>query len=159
MEALLLLLGAASLVAGVAGTVAPGLPGAPFLLGGALLVGWADGFARVGWPSIVAVGLLAALTVAIDLVAAAVGAKLSGASRWALWGAGVGLLAGLFLGLAGVLLGPVVGAFVFEYAKRPDLRHATRSGAVVGIAMLVGNVVRVALAVAAVGVVIVAWFV
>jgi hypothetical protein len=159
MELLLYLLGAASLAAGVFGTVAPGLPGAPFLVGGALLVAWADEFERLGWPSLVTVGVLAALTVAIDLVAAAAGARLSGASRWALYGAGLGLLVGLFLGVAGVLLGPVVGAFAFELAKRPDLRHASRAGATVGVAMLVASVVRVALAVAAVGVVVVAWFV
>jgi uncharacterized protein YqgC (DUF456 family) len=158
VETLLLLLGAAALVAGVVGTIAPGLPGAPFLVGGAALVAWGSGFERVGWPTIVAVGVLAALTVAVDLVAAALGAKLSGASRWALWGAGIGLFVGLFLGLPGVLLGPVVGAFAFELAKRPDLLQASRAGAVVGLAMLVGSVVRVALAVAAVGVVIVAWW-
>ena len=78
--------------------------------------------------------------------------------RWALWGAGIGLLVGLFLGIPGVLLGPVVGAFAFELAKRPDLRQASRAGAVVGLALLAGGVVRIALAVAAVGVVIVAWF-
>ena len=159
MQSVLYLLGAASLAAGVIGTVAPGLPGAPFLVGGALLVAWADDFRRLGWPSIAAVGVLAALTVAIDLVAAALGAKISGASRWALWGAAIGLFAGLFLGVAGVLLGPVVGAFAFELAKRPDVVHATRAGAAVGIAMLLASVVRVALAVAAVGVVVVGWLV
>jgi uncharacterized protein YqgC (DUF456 family) len=158
VETWLLLLGAASLALGVVGTVAPGLPGAPFLAGGALLVGWATGFERVGWPAIVGVAVLSLLTVAVDLVAAALGAKLSGASRWALYGAGIGLFAGLFLGVPGVLLGPVVGAFAFELAKRPDLRQASRAGAVVGLAMLLGSVVRVALAFAAVGVVIVAWF-
>jgi uncharacterized protein YqgC (DUF456 family) len=159
LETLLYLLGAAALAVGVIGTVAPGLPGAPFLAGGALLVAWADDFRRLGWPSLVTVAVLAGLTVAIDLLAAAAGAKLSGASRWALWGAAIGLLAGLFLGVAGVLLGPVVGAFALELLKNPDLRHASRAGAAVGVAMLLASVVRVALAVAAVGVVVVAWFV
>jgi uncharacterized protein YqgC (DUF456 family) len=159
VEIVLYVLGAAALVLGVVGTAAPALPGPPLLAAGALLVAWGDGFTRLGWPSLVTVGALSLLVAAIDVVAAAAGAKLSGASRWAFYGASVGLLAGLFLGVPGVLLGPIVGAIAFEYWKRPDLAQATRAGAAVGIAMLVGSVVKVALAVAAVGVVIVAWFV
>jgi uncharacterized protein YqgC (DUF456 family) len=154
----LYLAGAAALLAGVAGTVLPLLPGAPLLLGGAILVAWADGFARLGWPSLVTVGVLSALTVVVDQLAAILGARAFGASRWAFYGAAVGLVAGLLLGIVGVLVGPIVGAVAFEYARNPDVRAAGRAGLGVAIGMLVGGAVKVALAITAVVVVIVAWY-
>jgi uncharacterized protein YqgC (DUF456 family) len=146
MEALLYVLGAVALLAGVAGTILPGLPGSPLIVAGVVLVAWAGGFVRVGWPTIVASALLAGLIVAVDWVAGLLGAKLFGASRWALVGAGVGVLVGLFFGLPGVILGPAVGAIVFEWWKNPDFGRALKAGLGVFLGFLVGSVVKVALA-------------
>jgi uncharacterized protein YqgC (DUF456 family) len=159
MEILLYALGALAIAAGVAGTVLPALPGAPLLAGGALLVAWAGDFQRIGWPSLVGVAVLSALVAAVDWVAAVLGARAFGASKWAFVGATVGLVVGLFLGLFGVLLGPIVGAVAFEYLKNADLGRAANAGAGVAIGMLVGGAVKIALSVAAVGVLIVAWLV
>jgi uncharacterized protein YqgC (DUF456 family) len=152
----LYVLGALALAAGVAGTVLPALPGAPLLVVGAVLVAWAGDFQRVGWPSLAAIAVLAALTLAVEWVAALLGARRFGASRWAFVGASIGLVVGLFLGLPGVLLGPIVGAVALEYAKNADLARAGRAGAGVALGMLVGGAVKVALALAAVGVLAVA---
>jgi uncharacterized protein YqgC (DUF456 family) len=95
----------------------------------------------------------------VDWVAAVLGARAFGASKWAFVGATVGLVVGLFLGLFGVLLGPIVGAVAFEYLKNADLGRAANAGAGVAIGMLVGGAVKIALSVAAVGVLIVAWLV
>lgn len=51
MPELLTALGAILVVAGIAGTVLPLLPGVPLVFAGLLLAAWGDGFERVGWPS------------------------------------------------------------------------------------------------------------
>jgi uncharacterized protein YqgC (DUF456 family) len=147
--------GALALLLGIAGVVLPVLPGSLLLLGGAVLVAWAGDFALVGWPTLTVVGLLAALIWAVDWVAAALGAKATGASRWAVVGASLGLVVGLFLGPAGVLLGPVVGAVLLEYWRDPDFEKALRAGAGAFLGFLLGSVVKVTLAFVLIGALVV----
>lgn len=155
MAWLLYALGALALLLGLAGVVLPLLPGSLLLFGGALLVAWADGFALVGWPTLTVVGLLAVAIWAVDWVAAALGAKATGASRWAVVGASLGLLAGLFLGPVGFILGPAVGAVLLEYWQDPDFERALKAGAGTFVGFLLGSVVKVALAFALVGALVV----
>jgi uncharacterized protein YqgC (DUF456 family) len=155
VEIVLYALGAAALVGGVAGVVLPVLPGSLLLFGGVLLVAWAGDFALVGWPTIAITAVLALAIWAVDWVASALGAKVSGASRWAVAGAALGLVVGLFLGPLGILLGPAVGAIVLEYAKDPDFQRALKAGAGTFVGFLVGSVVKVTLAFLLVGVLIV----
>lgn len=156
MTVLLYALGAVALVAGLAGLVLPALPGAPLLVAGTVLVAWAEGFQRVGWPTIAFVVVLGALIFAVDWVASVLGAKAFGASRWAIVGSAVGLVVGLFLGLPGILLGPGIGALVFEYWRNPDFGRALRAGAGATVGFLVGGAVKVALGFVLVGAVVVA---
>lgn len=143
--------GVLALLAGVAGVVLPVLPGSLLLLGGAVLVAWAGDFGLVGWPTLTVVGLLAALIWAVDWVAAALGAKATGASRWAVVGASLGLVVGLFLGPAGLILGPAVGAVLLEYWQDPDFEKALRAGAGTFLGFLLGSVVKVTLAFVLIG--------
>ncbi len=156
MEMALYLLGALALLAGLAGLLLPVLPGAPLLLGGVVLLGWAGHFTRIGWGTIAAAAVLTALMLAADWVAGALGARAFGASKWAMWGALVGGLVGLFLGLPGILLGPPLGAVAFELWKDPDLPRAARAGAGVLVGFLVGTAAKVTLGMMMVGLVAVA---
>jgi len=151
MEWVLYAAGALALLLGVAGVVLPVLPGSLLLLGGAVLVAWAGDFALVGWPTLGLVGVLAALIWAVDWVAAALGAKLTGASRWAVVGASLGLVVGIFLGPVGLLLGPAVGAILLEYWQDPDFEKALRAGAGTFLGFLLGSVVKVTLAFVLIG--------
>jgi uncharacterized protein len=152
VEVLLYALGAAALVAGIAGVVLPVLPGSLLLAAGAVLVGWAEGFTRVSAWTVGACAVLAGVIWAVDLAAGALGAKVFGASRWAVIGSAVGLLAGLFLGLPGIVLGPAVGALVFEYARDPNFERALRAGAGTFVGFVLGSAVKVALSFVLVGV-------
>jgi uncharacterized protein YqgC (DUF456 family) len=156
MEIVLYALGALALLAGVAGVVLPVLPGALLLVAGAALVGWAEGFTRVGWGTLAIVALLALASWAVDLLATVLGARLFGASRRAVLGAAVGLVVGMFLGLPGLVLGPVAGAVGFELLRNPDAKRAARAGLGAFLGLVVGSAVKVALALAAVGVVVAA---
>jgi hypothetical protein len=155
----LYLVGLALVALGIAGLVVPALPGALFLVLGVVLIAWAEGFERIGWPTIVIAAVLAALMTIVDWVASLLGAKKMGASAWGLVGAGLGLVVGMFFGLPGILLGPPVGAFALEFAKDPEFKRAARAGAGVALGFLLGTAGKLALAAVLVGVLVWAWFV
>ncbi|WP_242392496.1 DUF456 domain-containing protein [Anaeromyxobacter oryzisoli] len=156
VEILLYVLGAAALVVGIAGVVLPAIPGSALLVGGAFLVAWAERFQRVSGWTVAVCAAIGALIWIVDLAAGVLGARAFGASRWAVVGAAVGVVAGLFLGLPGVILGPAVGAIVFEYARNPDLARAARAGLGAFVGFVLGGAVKVALSFVLVGVLVVA---
>lgn len=156
MEILLYTLGGIALAVGIAGVVVPALPGSALLVAGALLVAWAEGFTRVSGWTVVACAVLGGLIWAVDLAAAAMGARAFGASKWAVLGAGLGLLVGLFFGLPGIVLGPALGAIALEYLRDPNFDRALRAGFGAFLGFLLGSVVKVTLAFVLVGVVVVA---
>ena len=78
---LLWLLAALMVIAGLAGTVLPALPGVPLVFGGLVVAAWADDFQRVGWVTLALLGVLTLASFAIDFAATALGAKRVGASR------------------------------------------------------------------------------
>jgi uncharacterized protein YqgC (DUF456 family) len=135
----------ALVLAGVAGTVLPAMPGPPLVLAGLALVVWMDDFARVGGWTLVLLAVLTALTYVVDFLAGALGAKRVGASRRAIAGALIGGLVGLFFGLAGVVLGPFVGAVVGEYTVQRNLGQAGRVGVGTWVGMVLGLAARLSL--------------
>lgn len=136
---------------GVAGTVLPALPGAPLVFTGLLLAAWIDNFQKVGYFALTLLGVLTLLSVAVDYVASYLGAKHVGASRQALVGAAVGTVLGLFFGIAGLVLGPFVGALPGEFTARKDAVRAGRVALGTWIGMLVAVVVKLALVFAMLG--------
>ncbi|MDF0606593.1 DUF456 family protein [Neisseriaceae bacterium TC5R-5] len=146
MEAVGYMLAVVLLVAGLAGTVLPIIPGLPLMFGGFLLGAWLDGFHHLGALSLWIMGLIAAVGVAIDFLAGLLGAKASGASKQALWGAFIGSIVGMFLGVAGVLLGPLLGAMIGEFIARKDAFQSGKVGIGTFIGFIVGAVAKVACA-------------
>jgi uncharacterized protein YqgC (DUF456 family) len=144
---------------GLAGVVLPALPGPPLIFAGLLLAAWADGFARVGAPTLVVIGVLGAASFAVDFVASAYGAKRGGASARAVAGAAIGTVVGLFFGLAGLILGPLVGAIAGEWTKHRDLSRAGRVGVAAWIGLAVGSAVKIALACSMIAVFLAAFYI
>ena len=156
-------LAAALVLLGLIGVVLPALPGLPLVYAGMLLAAWADGFERIGVWTLVALGVLTALSLAVDLAATAMGAKRVGASRMALAGAAIGTVVGLFFSLVRVFVAPFVGAVIGELIHRrklakTDLGHATKVGLGTWMGILFGVVLKLALAFAMIGLFLVAWF-
>lgn len=139
------------IVVGLAGTVLPALPGAALVFAGILLGAWIDDFTRVSVWTVVVAGVLTILAWITDYLAAALGAKKAGASPWAILGAAVGTLAGVFTGLVGLLFLPLAGAAIGQFAAERDVVRAGRVGVATWIGMLVGTAVKIALAFAMVG--------
>jgi uncharacterized protein YqgC (DUF456 family) len=145
-------------VAGAAGTVLPGLPGAPLVFVGLVLAAGLDGFAKVGVFPLVLIGLLAVVALGVDLAASWLGVKKVGASRWAVVGAAVGTLAGLFFALPGLLFGPPLGALAGELLAGGGWKQAAKSGAGAFLGFLLGAVAKLGIVFLMVTIFLVAWF-
>lgn len=153
------LLAAVLVLAGLAGSVLPALPGVPLVFGGLLVAAWIDDFERVTWLPLVVLGLLTAVSFVIDFVATALGAKRVGATRLAIVGALIGTLVGVFLGIPGLLLGPFVGAVAGEMISHGKVEQATRAGLATWMGLIFGTLSKVALVFAMLGVFALAYFV
>lgn len=147
-----MLLSALLVLAGLAGTVLPALPGATLVLAGILLGAWADGFQRIG-PGLLAVcALLTLLSFVADWGATLLGAKRAGASRLALAGAALGTVAGILSGLVGLLFFPLAGAAAGQYLEERQAGRAVRVGLATWIGLLLGAAVKVTLVMSMIGI-------
>jgi uncharacterized protein YqgC (DUF456 family) len=129
-------------IAGLAGTIVPALPGVPLVFAGLLLGAWADQFDTVGWGTIGLLAVLALIAWLIDFVAGALGARYLGASSKAFWGATVGAVVGIFFGLAGMLLGPFIGAVLGELSGGSDVLNSGRAGIGTWLGMVVATAIK-----------------
>ena len=151
-DTLLWILTIALILAGLAGTVLPALPGTLLVLAGVVLGAWIDDFSRVGWGTVAAVTLLAVLAWGLDFVAGLLGAQRAGASRQAVVGAALGTVAGIFMGLVGVLFMPLVGAAIGEYLARQDSQRAVKVGVATWLGIMAGLVAKVVIAFMMIGI-------
>lgn len=145
------------ILVGIAGTIVPVLPGLPLVFGGMLLAAWAGGFEQVGAFTLVVLGLLTLLSLAVDFLATTLGAKRVGASRLALVGAVIGTLAGLFFGPIGLFVGPFAGALAGELIHGRQVGAAARVGFGTWVGILAGTVLKLGLAFAMLGLFVLAW--
>jgi hypothetical protein len=133
---------------GAAGSILPGIPSTPLVLIAAIGHKLYFGAAGAAWWVI---GILAALTgfsLAMDYVASVYGAKRLGATWRGAVGAIIGGLVGLFFHLPGILLGPFVGAVVFELAGGRELKSASKAGLGATLGLLAGALGKLACCVA-----------
>lgn len=148
---------------GVAGTVLPAIPGLPLVFAGMLLAAWAGDFQQIGGWTLLVLAILTLVSIGVDFLASAAGARRVGASRLAVIGALAGTLVGLFFGLVGVFAGPFVGAVVGELVDRrgiahQDLGRATKVGVGTWFGIFVGIVLKLTLAFAMIGIFALAWW-
>ena len=146
-------------VIGLAGVVIPAVPGTILIFAGLLLAAWSDGFERVGVPTMVMLGILTVATYFVDIAMMALGMKRLGTTRRAMAGAALGTLAGFFLGLPGLIIGPFAGGVLGELTADADWRGAGRAGLAAWIGFLLGTMAKVGLAFAMVAIFLTAWFV
>jgi len=153
MEAILLAaLGIILSLAGFVGLALPALPGAPVLFAGLVCIAWAEDFVFVGTWTLVILGILAALTYVVDLIAGVFGVRRFGASSRAMVGATLGAIVGLFFGFIGIVIGPFIGAGIGEYLTGQDIRAAGRAGIGATIGLVIGVAAKLTLAFAMIGI-------
>jgi uncharacterized protein len=159
MTVLLWTLGLVLVAVGMVGIVLPALPGHVLIFLGLLLIAWADHFERVGAVMLVLIGLAGAGSYAVDFAAAALGAKHLGATKRAMAGAALGTVAGLFLGMPGVIFGPFAGAILGELTVHRDWKRVGKAGIAAWIGFAIGTAVKVAIAFVMLGLFALAYFV
>ena len=140
------------ILAGLAGTILPAIPGLPLVFAGMLLAAWADGFTRIGGWTIAILAVLTLVSVVVDVAATALGAKRVGAGKGAMLGAAIGTVVGAFFSLPGLLLGPFIGAMVAELVRGRELAHASKIGFGTWVGLAVGTALKLGLAFAMLGV-------
>ena len=129
--------------AGLVGSILPGIPSTPLVLGAALAHRIYFGeFGPAVWVLVV-LALLAAASLAIDYAASLIGAKKMGATWRGAVGAVVGGLIGLFFNLPGLILGPFVGAVIFELAGGRDWRDSSKAGLGATLGLLAGAIGKI----------------
>ena len=106
-------------VLGIIGSIVPVLPGPPLSWAGLLLMYFFGGTDKAGDPMsqkllFILLGVTVAVTV-LDYIIPALFTRLSGGSKYASWGAVIGLFAGLILPLpGGMVVTSLLGAFLAE---------------------------------------------
>ena len=116
------------MLAGLAGTVLPLLPGTTIILAAAVLHHMMLGAEKsVGWWTISGLAALTAFSYVVDFFSGAVGAKWFGATRWGAIGGLIGAVVGLFFGIIGVFVGPLLGVLVGELLGGKELLPAGKS--------------------------------
>ena len=152
------IIAAVFVIVGLIGTILPAIPGLPLMFVGMVIAAWADDFSKVSILTLVFLGILTVLSFGVDFMAARMGAKRVGASKYALIGAVLGTFGGIFFGPLGLFVGPFVGAAVGELFHIRDIRRATHVGIGTTLGIIVGIVFKLGLAFAMLGLFAFAWF-
>lgn len=129
MDIVLIILGAICLLAGIVGCILPVIPGVPLAYGGLILLHLTDKV-DFTWRFLIIWGIVTIVVQVLDYVIPAWGTKRFGGSKWGVWGSTIGLLVGLFMGFAGIVIGPFCGAVLGEilyFNRHPQPSEDTHS--------------------------------
>jgi uncharacterized protein YqgC (DUF456 family) len=141
------------------------LPGTWLILAASVAYAWYDGWAQLGWQTLI---LLAVIALAAELTEALAGfwaTRKAGASSRAAWWGLVGGVAGAFVlsvpvPIVGTIVGGAVGCFVAALAAELSLERSasdgTRAGFYAAVGRLFGTVLKIQAAVIMLGIVVVA---
>lgn len=149
-----LLVASPIIAVGMAGTLLPVLPGTLMILGGFILYGLITGFDSLNLFFFLGQGLLVGLAYLVDFIATALGVKIYGGSKAAVWGAILGTLLIFVIGPLGLLIGPLAGAILAELLLGEELRQAMRAGLGSLVGFVGGGLAKLLIACIMVG-----WFV
>jgi uncharacterized protein YqgC (DUF456 family) len=148
MSNIVLILVIVAMLIGAAGTILPVLPGIPFIFIAALFYGWYEGFTAITSEYLIILGIITALSMLFSYLSTVWGTRHFGASKWG----SVGAILGLFFGLIllpplGIIIGPLLGAFIGEYFTQKNSDQAIRASAGALIGLFSGIVVNLLIAV------------
>jgi uncharacterized protein len=147
LDAAVYVLAVVLILFGLVGAVLPNLPGIPMIFGGIWLAAAADDYHHLSTTWLIVLGVLAAVGIAVDFIAASLGAKRVGASGAAVWGASIGTVVGLFFGIPGLILGPFLGALVGELISSRSVLRSAHVGIGTWLGLLFGALVKLVLSV------------
>ncbi len=124
---ILLSLAVILMLIGIIGCLVPVLPGPPLSYLGLILL-HVSRFAQFSKSILIALAIVTVVVTIVDYVVPIWGTKKFGGSKYGTRGATVGLIIGLFLGPAGIIIGPFLGAIVGELIFKDDMKYAIKAG-------------------------------
>ena len=155
MEIVLLILGIAALLTGLAGAVLP-LPGPPLSFLGLLLLK-GSGYAEVSTPALIVIGIITLIITVLDYYVPIWGVKKFGGTSYGAWGTTLGLIAGLFVPIpGGLFLGAFLGAFAGELIAGLSHQNALKAAFGSFLGFLAGMFMKILLCLVMIGYAVVA---
>src|SRR5438552_18176447 len=136
---------------GLAGSVLPGIPSTPLVMLVAIGHRLWFGAASASNLALVILGGLTVLSLVMDYLASMYGAKRLGATWRGVLGAVVGGMIGIFFSIPGIVLGPFLGALLFEMVGGREWKEAARAGLGAVIGLFVGALGKLACSTAMMG--------
>jgi uncharacterized protein len=141
MDIVLIVLGIILMLVGLAGCVLPFLPGPPLCYVALLIQQLQENPPYeinflLWWAGITLV------VTALDYVIPIYGTKRFGGTKYGMWGCMIGLVAGLWLGPIGIIVGPFVGAFIGELIANSTSDRAFRAALGSFFGFLVGTLLK-----------------
>lgn len=149
MDILLLVIAFILMLIAIIGCIIPGLPGTPVAYAG-LWIAQATDRVDFSWQFLLIWGIVTLVVSVLDYAVPAWGTKQFGGTKYGVWGSTLGVFVGLLFGAVGVILGPLVGAILFELLaialhgqiNRENIAAAFRAGWGSFIGILVGTVLK-----------------
>lgn len=142
MDTILIISAGILLVVGFLGGILPVIPGPPVSYLGLLAFHFTDQYELSGQLLLMYAGL-AAFVMLLDFVIPIIGSQQFGASKYGIWGCGIGAVAGAILfPPLGIVLGPFLGGVVGELIKGKPGRAAFKAGLGAFLGFLAGTLIK-----------------
>lgn len=141
MDALWLILGILLMLGGIAGCILPLIPGPP-LCYVALLIQQLQSKPPYTTKFLVIWAVITLVITILDYIIPIYGTKKFGGTKYGMWGCIIGLIAGLWLGPLGIIIGPFVGALAGELIANSTSEHALRAALGSFIGFLFGTLLK-----------------
>lgn len=147
MDLIIIIIGAALIIAGIIGSYYPVLPGLP-LSYAALLLLQLTSFSPFSSSFLIYWAIIIIVVMSLESILPSVGSNRMGGTRYGVWGCIIGGMAGIFLFPPfGIILGPMVGAFIGELISGQKTKKALRAAFGSFIGFLAGTVIKVAVSI------------
>jgi uncharacterized protein YqgC (DUF456 family) len=125
---------------GCIGSVLPAIPSTPLVLLAAIAHKIYFKSDSAGWFVLTLLVLITGVALVMDYLATLYGAKRFGATKKGMIGAIVGGIVGLFFNLPGIVLGPFIGAFLFEMVGGREWKPALKAGVGATLGLFAGAI-------------------
>ena len=129
-------------IVGLVGTVIPVLPGTIISFMGLVAASFTDG-SNIEVVVLTIWGIVSVTVIALDYLLPGYLSKRFGGTKWGSWGATIGTILGIFIGPAGLILGPFACAVVGELlGEKLSMREALRVGFGSMLSFVVGTIFK-----------------
>lgn len=140
METILIIIAVLFLLIGIIGCFLPILPGPPIALISLFLIKLTSISNEITWAWICVFVALTIIVTVLDYIVPAYGTKKFGGTSYGIWGAALGMIAGLFFLPFGIIAGPFLGALIGEIIRGTSYKQSIKSafGTFVGFMLGIG---------------------